>query len=207
LRPLPRLLTTPTTLAFAYATLQDGGQAVFEGTWKGGKRNGFGTMTYHDGSVFAGDFKDDVREGHGRMVYAIGDAFEGSWRGDVPDGQGVINFVTGGKYSGRMANGQRHGRGTYRFANGDVYDGEHSHDMREGRATYTVAANGGSWTQLSYYRGDVQVGEGVEWSNEKKAAWALRDGRRVEEIDLKKALSLVAKIGLAIKNPPRPSAQ
>ena len=126
------------------------------------------------------------------MVYAIGDAFEGSWRGDVPDGQGVINFVTGGKYSGRMANGQRHGRGTYRFANGDVYDGEHSHDMREGRGTYTVAANGGSWTQLSYYRGDVQVGEGVEWSNEKKAAWALRDGRRVEEIDLKKALSLVA---------------
>lgn len=195
------------TMSWDVDTKEDGCEAVFEGIWKGGRRNGFGTMTYHDGAVYAGQFKDDVRDGHGRMVYAIGDVYDGMWRGDVPDGKGVISFVTGGKYSGKLANGQRHGRGTYRFANGDLYDGEYEHDVRAGRGTYTPVADGGIWTQLSYYRDDVQVGEGVEWSNEKKAAWVLRDGKRVEEIDLKKALSVVAKIGLTLKNPPRPSQQ
>ena len=35
----------------------------------------------------------------------------------------------------------------------------------------------------------------------------LQDGKRVEPIDLKKALGVVAKIGLTIRNPPRPNVE
>ena len=98
----------------------------------------------------------------------------------------------------------RHGRGTYKFANGDVYDGEYKQDVREGRGTYTPAVEGANWIALSYYQNDVAVGDGVEWNNEKQRAFLLVNGKRTSQIDLKKALAIVAKFGLSVRNPPRP---
>ena len=132
-------------------------------------------------------------------------AVPGEWKNDVPDGKGRISFVTGGEYTGRVANGQRVGRGVYTQANGDTYDGEWVADLQEGRGSSTSPSKDGGDTQtVSYYRQGVMSGEGVTWSNGRKRAWLLADGKRVEEVDLKKALQIVASIGLTVRNPPRP---
>lgn len=41
---------------------------TYEGGFKNGKKNGFGKMTYRDGTVYEGEFKDNAIEGSGKYT-------------------------------------------------------------------------------------------------------------------------------------------
>ncbi len=41
----------------------------YMGDWRGGERNGEGTMQYQSGNVYVGQWKDGKREGEGRMQW------------------------------------------------------------------------------------------------------------------------------------------
>ena len=44
-----------------------------------GKRSGYGTCTYQDGTVYRGDWLLDVRHGKGKCIFADGSEYEGDW--------------------------------------------------------------------------------------------------------------------------------
>jgi len=65
----------------------------YEGSFKKGRKDGFGTFYYKDGSIeYQGDFKDDVIHGYGVHFYQNGKImYDGFWQ----EGQ----FISGKRYS------------------------------------------------------------------------------------------------------------
>jgi hypothetical protein len=146
----------------------------YEGEFKAGLMNGWGTYTFRNGDRYEGQFKDDMREGrgvltspggdrytgdfandmrHGRgsLVSGKGDRYAGEFKNDLMSGMGVIAYQNGNRYSGQFMNGLRHGNGLFTFANGDVYKGEFRDDMRHGKGVYLFADG-------SRYVGDFNEG-------------------------------------------------
>ena len=100
---------------------------LFEGEMKNHNRNGYGKLTYNDGSVYTGQWKDDDKHGkqrvfemteilgYGKMALANGDIFEGE-------------FEYGNK---------KHGK--YTWKNGDTFIGSCSKtNYVHGVGIYTV---------------------------------------------------------------------
>jgi len=52
----------------------------YEGEYKNNKRDGYGIMTYQDGSL-----------------YQEGSHYEGEWKNDKRDGQGVMTYLDDGR--------------------------------------------------------------------------------------------------------------
>jgi len=101
--------------------LQDG--SVYQGGLRGGKPQGFGSVTYAEGDPkqrvrFAGSFDGGVRVGGGCLVWRDGAQYAGQWFGDKPSGHGVENYPDGSSYVGQYEDDMRHGYGTYRFPSG-----------------------------------------------------------------------------------------
>jgi len=60
-------------------------QCIYNGYWKGGKRDGEGTMEYNlegeeERKSYTGNWKDDKLDGQGTMVYRNGRKIQGAWR-------------------------------------------------------------------------------------------------------------------------------
>lgn len=104
--------------------LVDSGESVYEGTWKAGERDGYGTSYWNVEGVhtkrYEGGWKDGERNGQGIAYDAI-------------DGLAVKS------YEGEWQNGDRHGFGiSYDTEEGTpakVYEGEWANDCRNGRGT------------------------------------------------------------------------
>ena len=108
----------------------------YDGSWKGGKMNGFGEYKYEDDTIYRGEWKDNHREGEGTSRYANGSEYSGGWvhskyeglatqilwsdiseyRGTFRDGRrsgtGKLVYRCGLKYEGQFMDGKPHGRGT-----------------------------------------------------------------------------------------------
>jgi hypothetical protein len=72
--------------------------ARYEGGYHKDKReddNGY--YLYEDGAVFIGSFKNDKRNGWGKMSYARGDVYEGEWRDYNRHGRGTLYTHNTGK--------------------------------------------------------------------------------------------------------------
>ena len=50
----------------------------YHGSWKFGKMDGFGNLSFGKMSMYSGDFKNGKRHGQGYMKNAIGDEYQGS---------------------------------------------------------------------------------------------------------------------------------
>lgn len=61
----------------------------YEGEWKNGKYNGFGTIIWSNGDRYDGEWRDDKYNDQGVYTWANGDRFEGYWRDGKPNGFGV----------------------------------------------------------------------------------------------------------------------
>ena len=46
--------------------------------------NGYGTITYEDGSAYSGEWKDGTNSGQGTYIYANGDTYVGEWKDNMP---------------------------------------------------------------------------------------------------------------------------
>ena len=94
-----------------------------EGKVVGGKLQGSGAETYHDGSEYKGNFEKGQKEGSGRYVYADGAVYSGDFKHDKMEGQGTFEWPDGRKYSGSWLNNQLQGQGEMRYADGSTYTG------------------------------------------------------------------------------------
>ncbi len=54
---------------------------MYEGTFKNGMRNGFGTMAYSDGERYSGQWKSNKQSGTGEWHSVEGDKMSGIWEG------------------------------------------------------------------------------------------------------------------------------
>ena len=78
-------------------------QPKYKGEITNGKPNGFGVLTFPDGSYYVGEFKDGEENGQGTYIHPIGDKYVGEWKG------------------GRLWNGReydKNGNIKYKYVNG-----------------------------------------------------------------------------------------
>lgn len=66
------------------------GEYLYEGDWKNGKVNGYGTL-YFDSSkscYYKGEWMDGKKHGNGIMIYKSGNSYEGQWSDNIRHGKG-----------------------------------------------------------------------------------------------------------------------
>lgn len=97
---------------------------LYEGQFKGSKRDGQGTMYYSDASLYVGGWKNGLRDGKGRYLNQQGVDYNGGWSRDLRDGWGTMRFANGDFYRGGWKGGMMHGRGIMELAEGKVEDGQ-----------------------------------------------------------------------------------
>jgi len=162
----------------------------YEGTWKSGKRNGQGTMTYVNGGRYKGTWKNDKRNGtgsysrkkslfsgseryegswgngkkngQGTMTYENGGRYKGTWKNNKRDGQGAMKYINGNKYDGAWKNDKKHGQGIMMYKNGDKYDGVWKNNKRYGKGGYThkIGIFRGANKYYGMWKSDKKHGQG-----------------------------------------------
>ena len=80
-------------------------------------------LRYANGDVYEGSLRGGVREGYGVYTWRCGDVYAGEWAGGRKSGEGSYAWVRGGWFAGSWAGGRQHGRGRFELANGMVYEG------------------------------------------------------------------------------------
>ena len=105
-------------------SLVDSGETIYEGWWKAGERDGYGTSYWNVEGVntkrYEGGWKDGERHGQGIAYDAIGGqavkAYEGEWQDGDRHGLGIFYDTEEGTpakvYAGDWANNSRNGQGT-----------------------------------------------------------------------------------------------
>ena len=56
--------------------------AVYEGEWLNGQRDGEGKQKWEDGAFYEGQWKEGKASGTGKFNHADGDMYEGEWSED-----------------------------------------------------------------------------------------------------------------------------
>ena len=124
----------------------------YEGDFRSDMKDGRGVFAFKNGDKYSGTFKSDMKSGKGRLIFKNGDRYAGGFENDMINGKGTMLCANGNRYAGDFRNGLKHGSGLFSFANGDVYKGDFRNDLRQGRGTY-LYANGAK------YIGDFEGGK------------------------------------------------
>ena len=74
--------------------------AVYEGEWLNGQRDGQGSQLWCDGSRYEGTWVQGRASGKGKLYHADGDVYEGEWINDKANGHGSYTHSNGAKYIG-----------------------------------------------------------------------------------------------------------
>lgn len=162
-----------TTSAAAKKTKHSFPGGEYEGDVVGGKRQGYGKMTWNDGSEYIGYWDNDTPHGKGTFKSNGVLTYDGNWKHNEWHGYGVWYYSTGAKYyDGQWQDGKRHGYGTEYDGDGKIlYQGQ----WRDGeKATSTVERK-----KLSYHNGDY-VGDVVAGKKHGKGVMHYLDGTRYE---------------------------
>ena len=127
---------------------------TFNGDWKDGLRNGYGTMRYASGNYYEGYWEDDKKCGTGVMIWKdVDEVYTGQWENDRCNGVGEHLWGDGATnttgsyrkhcnlYRGEWRDGLRTGRGTFFYADGSQYTGQWLNNLKEGEGTF-VQTNG-----------------------------------------------------------------
>ena len=109
---------------------------MYEGDWRGGKKDGLGRLEIATGEVYDGSWKDDLMHGYGVHMFTNGDCFEGHYRKGKWEGYG--NFVGGNGevYNGCYVNNLRCGLGRMVYIDGGRYEGSFKDNVRNGTGTF-----------------------------------------------------------------------
>lgn len=145
-------------------------EATYIGTWRAGKREGQGTMTWNDGTVFTGLWRNDMRY-EGEQRFLDGTLYRGSFLNDKLHGEGKLLFSNGIIFSGSFYQGVASSVGKLLSPNGDIYYGQHRGFVREGQGkliTFNDHEYEGGWSNdkknvygrsVDRTTGDVYCGE------------------------------------------------
>ena len=112
-------------------------QSTLRGTFKDGKLNGQGTITFDNGTIHQGTFKDGKLNGQGTITFDNGTIYCGMFKNGLLNGQGTITFDNGTIYRGMFKNGRLNGQGTITFDNGTIYRGMFKNGRLNGQGTIT----------------------------------------------------------------------
>ena len=96
---------------------------VYDGEWKGGKKEGQGTYTWPNEVRYEGNWVDDSMSGLGVFHYPNGNRFEGEFRNGRQNGKGVLIYSNGIRYAGSWKDGNRYGPYRFYFKEGGYLDG------------------------------------------------------------------------------------
>ena len=100
-------------------------RTYYEGDWKNGKRCGYGTLEWKDGSKYVGDWdRDENWTGKGKYYLANGDRYEGDFANNAITGYGIYYMSDGRRYEGYFKDGNYNGKGKFFWPNGDKYEGD-----------------------------------------------------------------------------------
>jgi len=130
-----------------YTTTSSGVTLAYEGAYAGGMPNGFGKKEYTD-AVFEGEWTDGKRNGRGKLTWNAGGQWEGEYQNDrFWDGSGTVYIKDSDgvtlRYEGEYKNGKRNGFGKMRYTDSS-YEGQWVDNMRSGPGKL-IWDNGGQW--------------------------------------------------------------
>ncbi|XP_030623967.1 MORN repeat-containing protein 3 [Chanos chanos] len=97
---------------------------VYLGSWKNDKKDGFGTYFYSESAFYEGEWLEDKRSGWGRMYFENGDIYEGEWLKDKHHGRGMLRLANENRYEGSWKDGKKNGHGKFFYLDkGQLYEG------------------------------------------------------------------------------------
>uniref|UniRef100_A0A6U4C902 Uncharacterized protein n=1 Tax=Phaeomonas parva TaxID=124430 RepID=A0A6U4C902_9STRA len=127
-------------------------------------REGFGTMSFDDGSCYQGQWRNNQMHGQGELSRRNGRVvYRGDFKHNLRHGQGAEHDGTTGKvtYEGEFWNNARNGRGVAYFSDGGRYDGTWSDGAENGRGT--LYGSDGAMLYQGQWRCGREHGYGVEY--------------------------------------------
>ena len=140
----------------------------YDGDWKDGKRNGYGSAKWPNGNFWIGEIKDNSFHGMGWYKWGLGPQRGDQYIGEFKDG----NYHRGTyinkdrhmsdilwTYDGDWKDNKRHGKGTFTWADGSKYVGEWKNGLKQGKGTYTDTKGKSTSGRYEY---DKKVGRHVE---------------------------------------------
>ncbi|KAA6397442.1 MAG: putative radial spoke head 1 [Streblomastix strix] len=87
---------------------------IFKGEYKKGVRNGKGEYAWKDPiAKYIGIYENHKKEGYGVMTYPDGSQYDGNFHDGKRHGDGTYTYPNGDTYVGEWANGKKHGKGTF----------------------------------------------------------------------------------------------
>lgn len=93
----------------------------YEGDWKAGHWEGFGTSIWSSGLVYTGEFQNDSETGQGTLTLASGEKYIGSFINRVIRGEGELIYPDGGSFKGNFTD-LDNAVGTYTDVDGTTYE-------------------------------------------------------------------------------------
>lgn len=90
----------------------------FKGEYKNGVKNGFGKISFEDGSVYEGQLANDNIEGYGILFWPDLKVYRGLWKDNKMCGKGRMEWPNGMFYEGEYENDQKHGFGVFSWGKG-----------------------------------------------------------------------------------------
>ena len=136
------------------------GEIIYtNGTYRGEisdkKENGYGTLTWNDGSKHVGQYRDGKADGYGILTFSNGDKYKGQYKDNEENGFGTYTFASGSVYAGQHKDGSPNGYGTYNLINGEKFIGQHKNGRPNGLGTYY-------WPDGSSWEGEFKAGRKTE---------------------------------------------
>lgn len=156
---------------------------VYEGSLVNGVREGFGKLTYADGSVYEGEFANNLpsgnnetllfadgrryqgtfiegqMQGYGTLEWPNGDVYVGTFNANAITGTGTFYWQNGNvSYKGTIEDGERHGLGVMIWPDGRRYDGAFRQNERHGFGIYRNS-DGSSFR--GFFESNQRHGDGV----------------------------------------------
>ncbi|MFN6036836.1 MAG: FISUMP domain-containing protein [Bacteroidota bacterium] len=93
------------TLTYSYEGTGRQNKTIYKGMFKNGSLDGEGTGITEEGT-YVGNWNNWKKNGFGKMSYKNGSTYSGEWKDDLQNGQGVFTLANGKVKSGQFINGE-----------------------------------------------------------------------------------------------------
>lgn len=139
-------------------TLTSTNGVYYSGSFKNGKKHGYGVEVDDSGYSYCGDWVDGHWSGQGKLALSCGDVYEGSFTKSLYNGKGILIKTDGYSYNGDWVNGFRHGDGIEENSS-EKYTGHFLNNCRHGHGS-SHSENGNIY--VGQWRRGYRHGHGKE---------------------------------------------
>jgi hypothetical protein len=117
----------------------------YDGSWKNGKMEGYGTYLFADNTTYEGRFSQNRPHGYGKAYYKHGQEYKGEYEHGSYSGRGSYQSPDGIKYEGVFFQGLRSGFGKLVYPSGMMYEGEFLDGKPHGKGKMYSKLTGWAW--------------------------------------------------------------